>query len=814
MRLRVLFLLLIVAVATVALPLPEARAAGTVSGRVTVQNGSHGGPSTTGVGGATVRFEPVGNSDPTVYTATTDASGNWSRSFPDGTTWRISVSKSGQRFGPATRQVTLGTATTANGQNFVQIVPKTWTRTEEIAHRGDVSTSPENTYPAFDRALEKGASFIELDVFLAADGRVVVAHHAQYEAAPGLGETKVYGPTPACIGKNFETDLAAAQNVMMTCDVGSQMVQPFTEVNTKFRGERYPLLADVLRHYEDYPGWIIELKQTTISGTNADKAARNRALGQAVTTLLSQWNRADVWVSSFNDDALAGVTWSRAKKMRQVQVVVNGGQQAEVANALARGYAALNIDIGMGDDVGDSGMTWNDYIRYMGLRASAYRLEGSGLGQQNEGDQDDAVRQRFDYFMTDLIDDLKFTTRERTTRFPSRAVSTFRGYGTSGATEVWVRNNEVHPAEVRVFYGLTEQPRLTLPADGWTTLQPPPGTPFVRIEPNLNYSRATPASVSLMAAGNQGPTGGQGVHVDRGIPVDQRFYQGRGCAISSPIWRCPIYGQPLDRSLQTVEFVDVRRNNIEAGPNGTTRTMNTKIVIQNMGPYSRNIYGIDLACSGGSLSTETSAYLPAGATYVWEVPATRSCDTNTNGSSRFFGRVVIDAEGENLLFSAYDENRVDSPTSGVRYQVLSWEDRFPKVTTIGTVNPWNAVATSATENYTNYRGTHASALPWVSRSGSPWSSQLSLSSNDATLGGTCAYEVFGFTQAGDVVPLRTGTLVNGAAPVTVLPGIDSVNPEVAVEVRGTRNCSLRVEHQMRRPSFTHDQYGSHWGDIL
>ena len=47
---------------------------------------------------------------------------------------------------------------------------------EVIAHRGASGTCPENTLPAFRRAVELGAHMIELDVQLTRDGHPVVIH--------------------------------------------------------------------------------------------------------------------------------------------------------------------------------------------------------------------------------------------------------------------------------------------------------------------------------------------------------------------------------------------------------------------------------------------------------------------------------------------------------------------------------------------------------------------------------------------------------------------------------------------------------------
>lgn len=45
-----------------------------------------------------------------------------------------------------------------------------------LAHRGDSAYAPENTLPAFQQALQKGADGVELDAKLTADGHVIVIH--------------------------------------------------------------------------------------------------------------------------------------------------------------------------------------------------------------------------------------------------------------------------------------------------------------------------------------------------------------------------------------------------------------------------------------------------------------------------------------------------------------------------------------------------------------------------------------------------------------------------------------------------------------
>ncbi len=45
-----------------------------------------------------------------------------------------------------------------------------------FAHRGDLVHAPENTLPAFQQAIQKGADGVELDVKLTLDGHVIVIH--------------------------------------------------------------------------------------------------------------------------------------------------------------------------------------------------------------------------------------------------------------------------------------------------------------------------------------------------------------------------------------------------------------------------------------------------------------------------------------------------------------------------------------------------------------------------------------------------------------------------------------------------------------
>src|SRR5688572_10933517 len=54
-----------------------------------------------------------------------------------------------------------------------------------LGHRGARHAAPENTFAAFDLALQEGAEGIELDVRLNASGEVIVCHDVTLERVTG-----------------------------------------------------------------------------------------------------------------------------------------------------------------------------------------------------------------------------------------------------------------------------------------------------------------------------------------------------------------------------------------------------------------------------------------------------------------------------------------------------------------------------------------------------------------------------------------------------------------------------------------------------
>lgn len=140
------------------------------------------------------------------------------------------------------------------------------------AHRGASAEAPENTLAAFALALAQGADGVELDAQRCASGEVVVIHDdslARTTGRPGLV---------------VDTPWA----VLRTLDASSWK-------GAGFRGERVPLLAEVL---EAFPRLVnVELKcdRADDGGLTAEVVRVVVAAGAQERVLLSSFNPLCLW---------------------------------------------------------------------------------------------------------------------------------------------------------------------------------------------------------------------------------------------------------------------------------------------------------------------------------------------------------------------------------------------------------------------------------------------------------------------------------------------------------------------------------------
>jgi glycerophosphoryl diester phosphodiesterase len=167
------------------------------------------------------------------------------------------------------------------------------------AHRGAAAERPENTMPAFERALEIGVDALELDVHVTRDGHLIVAHDedgARCAAAPL---------------KWSALDLAEAQRL----DVGWGFVAPDGTRPFAGKGIAVPRFEDVL---DAFPGVAI----------NVDIKSDPRAPELMVDLVKAKGAEARVTIASFH-----------LKQISAVRKRSYGGEtalaQPEVASLLA-----------------------------------------------------------------------------------------------------------------------------------------------------------------------------------------------------------------------------------------------------------------------------------------------------------------------------------------------------------------------------------------------------------------------------------------------------------------------------------------------
>ena len=142
-----------------------------------------------------------------------------------------------------------------------------------VAHRGESANYPENTMPAFEAAIEKGADEIELDVHMTKDGGIVVMHDENLKRTTGV-DKEIYEMTTAQI---------------TSLDAGKYF-------SDEFEGVCVPTLDEVLELISDYDIRLnIELKPSE----------QTEGLAIAVIDMIYKYDVADkCYLSSTNLDSL------------------------------------------------------------------------------------------------------------------------------------------------------------------------------------------------------------------------------------------------------------------------------------------------------------------------------------------------------------------------------------------------------------------------------------------------------------------------------------------------------------------------------
>ncbi len=108
---------------------------------------------------------------------------------------------------------------------------------ELIGHRGAAGRAPENTLVSFEKAINMGATMLELDVHLSKDGKLMVIHD--------------HDITRTTTGNGLVENMTLEE--IRQYDAGSWM-------NSDFRGEKIPTLQEVLDLVDGRVSLNIEIK--------------------------------------------------------------------------------------------------------------------------------------------------------------------------------------------------------------------------------------------------------------------------------------------------------------------------------------------------------------------------------------------------------------------------------------------------------------------------------------------------------------------------------------------------------------------------
>jgi len=145
-----------------------------------------------------------------------------------------------------------------------------------LAHRGASGIAPENTMPAFEKAIAAQTDYIELDVHLSKDSVVVVMHDFSVDRTTN--------------GTGLIADLNSDD--IGTLDAGEKF-------DTKYTGTKVPLLEEVIKKVNGRAKLLIEIKE---------KIGANTGVEKGVVELIEKYH-AKEWcvVQSFNDESLLRV---------------------------------------------------------------------------------------------------------------------------------------------------------------------------------------------------------------------------------------------------------------------------------------------------------------------------------------------------------------------------------------------------------------------------------------------------------------------------------------------------------------------------
>jgi glycerophosphoryl diester phosphodiesterase len=140
-----------------------------------------------------------------------------------------------------------------------------------IAHRGASGYAPENTFAAFDKAIEMNVDYIELDTQMTKDHELVVIHDSRVDRTTD--------------GTGYVKDFTLKE--IKSLDAGSWF-------DEEFEDQRIPTLIEVIENYGTKVGLLIEIKNPLLY------PGIEKKFSDMMKSYLIPENNLDIKVQSFN----------------------------------------------------------------------------------------------------------------------------------------------------------------------------------------------------------------------------------------------------------------------------------------------------------------------------------------------------------------------------------------------------------------------------------------------------------------------------------------------------------------------------------
>jgi glycerophosphoryl diester phosphodiesterase len=185
-----------------------------------------------------------------------------------------------------------------------------------IAHRGASWERPENTLPAFERGIELGADYVELDVHADADGRLVVTHDP---------------PKP---GGSYPT-LAEA------LDLCRGRIGVMAELKTPRRYRRHDVVARTVRELSD-ADVLVCFQRVALDDARALRpdVRTCQHVGYGVSIRAAR----DAWAAGFSNSRVTARGLVAARALGLVPLVYTVNEPARMRELAEAGVAGLFTD--------------------------------------------------------------------------------------------------------------------------------------------------------------------------------------------------------------------------------------------------------------------------------------------------------------------------------------------------------------------------------------------------------------------------------------------------------------------------------------